>query len=131
MRTPTSLARSDARAARESLAQALRLEPGYLPARYNLAKLERLEGRRDAAARRYRGIVLDEMGQTRGAIGALRRATRKAPRSPDAFLELARVYHRGAQTRQAVAMYQQVLDLDPPAHLAPQLKQAIAELTGR
>jgi putative PEP-CTERM system TPR-repeat lipoprotein len=123
------LARQDMAGARASFAQALALDPLYLPALDNLAQLDALEQRPADAKKRYQAALArapksaplmealarlaSAQGQPAEAIGWLERACKDHPDSLALALRLVDYYVRGGDTPKALVLAQKLQASNP------------------
>jgi putative PEP-CTERM system TPR-repeat lipoprotein len=123
------LALQDAQKARAAFEQALALDPAYLPALDNLARLDMLAQRPADSRRRYEAALakspantslmgalgrhLAERGNAPDAITWLEKAHAAAPDALMPALRLADLYARAGQARKAVALAEQLQAAHP------------------
>jgi putative PEP-CTERM system TPR-repeat lipoprotein len=135
--------KGDLEAARARFERALRLDPEYDPARYNLASLDQREGRVDAARTRYREILerkpaesaamfelaklAERQGRIKEAFDWLRNVERVNVNTLEASLRMAELYLRTRDARAALKIALR-LEQDYPVHLRVLEIKARAEL---
>jgi len=131
------LGKNDTASARRSFEQALAVQPANLAAVKSLARLDMLQGRPDAAAKRYESLLrhdpgnhqamleLAELARSRGQgkdyLAWLHKAATAAPAERQPRLLLARHYLAGNEPAKALPWARQLLDLDPRNAVALEL----------
>ncbi len=134
------LSMNDPAAARESLDKAIEIDPDYLPARYNLARLDRREGHANRARERLLEILRDHPGESRAMID-LATIAEDEGRTDDAILLLKRARSREplntAIQRRLIDLYMQRRSFKEAIGLAKKLEEqtpndiGVIEILGR
>lgn len=154
------IANGDAQAARENYQKAAALQPKFLPARLNLGKLNRLEGKPAEAEAALAAVLKDQPGQVQALLEMARleqarghmpealawaeKARAADARSVETHLSLARLYLAANRPADALDMVQEAEVLKPglPEALAlnsqcqlamgkPQVAQAVLQTLSR
>ena len=117
------------RQAAECFAQALKIEPRNLQARFNLAIVQRDQGQLDAATENLAAVIEAKpdhaeahsalgtmalrLGRLHQAEASLSRAVALAPRDVAALVGLGNLHDRLGRSEEAIACYRAALELNP------------------
>ncbi len=134
------LSMNDPAAARKSLEKAAKIDPDYLPAQYNLARLDRREGHAERARERLREILRKHPEESRAMID-LASIAEDEGRIADAILLLKRARSREpfntALQRRLIDLYMRQRSFRKAIDLAKALEEqtpndiAVLEILGR
>lgn len=123
------LNKKDMRSARASFEKALSVDPAYFPAIVNLAELDLLEKKPDAAKERFKGILVKDkkniqamtalsalalsQGESKEATQWLERASNENPDSLQPALALGSHYLRSGEKQKALALAKKLQGIHP------------------